>query len=221
MSSLKTYRQWAEASTESLMLTSVKAEARVDSRVLALHLGNQHRTVIALIDKYVDQLSFFGKVRFEIAPFTGSKTGQKERFALLNENQAYLLLTLSRNSGRVIDLKVKLVQAFYEARMAAVQKREEYLPTYRRLHNAVHSLASGSSNEKFVHMNFNKLVNRVVGIEAGQRAGMSMPKQALLIMVQAVAANALKDAADHRDGYERAKTSVQALAALVNLELQK
>lgn len=218
MSDLEDYREWAEATSTAFTLTPVKAEIRVDSRILAMHLGNQHRTVMALVDKYVDRLSASGKVRFEIAPFKGSKTAQKERFALLNENQAYLLLALCRNIGRVVDLKVKLVQAFSVARTAAIQKSEEYLPTYRELHDVVHSLASGASNEKFVHMNVNKLVNKVVGIEAGQRAGMSIPKQSMLILAQALATNAMKGAVDHRDGYKRARHSLQALAAVTKIE---
>lgn len=220
MITLDTYRLWAETSPAALALTPVKAEARVDSRVLALHLGNQHRPVIALIDKYVEELASFGKVLFQKAPSKDGRTGQKERFALLNENQAFFLLTLSRNSERVVDLKVKLVRAFYAARMVADQKREEYLPTYRELHGIVHKLASGSSNEHFVHMNINKLVNKVVGIEAGQRASMSLPKQSMLVVAQVVATNALKGAEDHHDGYRRAQKCLQALAAVAKLELQ-
>ncbi len=220
MSSLETYSQWARASTEALTLSPVKGEARVDSRILARHLGNQHRPLIALIDKYLEKLGAFGKVLFQKAPSENGRTGQKERFALLNENQAFFLLTVSRNSERVVDLKVKLVQAFHAARMAADQKREEYLPTYRELHCLVHTLASGSSNEKFVHMNINKMVNKVVGIEAGQRASMSLPKQSMLVVAQVVATNALKGAADHHEGYRRVQKCLQALAAVAKPELQ-
>lgn len=92
------------------------------------------------------------------------------RFALLNEDQAYLLLTYSRNTARVRVLKVRLVKAFREARLCADTRKAEYLPTYHRMHDVIHDLASGSPNEKFVHANVNKLVNKVAGVEAGQRA---------------------------------------------------
>ena len=113
-----------------LTLSMFNREPRVDSRLLAIHLGNQHRHVMVLIEKYAEPFSTFGKVRFEKAPSAVSITGQRERFALLNEDQAFFLLTLSRNSDHVVDLKVKLVQAFSEARRVADQRQTEYLPTY-------------------------------------------------------------------------------------------
>ncbi|MDP1742929.1 Rha family transcriptional regulator [Polaromonas sp.] len=201
-----------------LTLTTTKTETRVDTRLMAMHLGNQHRHVMALIEKYAKSFVAFGKVLFQRASSLDSATGQRERFALLNEDQAFFLLSLSRNSDRVVDLKVKLIQAFSEARRAADQRQGEYLPTYHQLHDVIHSLACESSNEKFVHMNVNKLVNKAAGVEAGQRAALALPQQSLLIVAQAVAANALRGAADHHAGYERVKQSLQALAAVTQLE---
>ena len=84
-----------------LALTTYKQESRVDSRLLASHLDNQHRHVMALIEKYAESFALFDKVLFQKAPSLGSLTGQRERFALLNEDQAFFLLTLSRNNARV------------------------------------------------------------------------------------------------------------------------
>ena len=201
-----------------LALTTCKQEFRVDSRVVASHLNNQHRHVMALVEKYAESFASFGKVHFEKAPSIDSLTGQRERFALLNEDQAFFLLTLSRNNARVVELKVKLIQAFREARRVADQRQGEYLPTYQQLHDVIHSLACGSSNEKFVHMNVNKLVNKAAGVEAGQRASLSLLQQSMLIVAQAVAAKALRGAADHHAGHERVKQSLQALTAVTQLE---
>ena len=204
-----------------LTLTTTKTETRVDSRLMAMHLGNQHRHVMALIEKYADKFRGFSQLLFKNA--VGERNqggGSRERFALLNEDQAFFLLSLSRNSDRVVDLKVKLIQAFCEARRTAGQRQDEYLPTYHQLHEVIHSLASESSNEKFVHMNVNKLVNRAAGLEAGQRTNLGLPQQAMLIVAQAVAANALRGATDHHAGYVRVKQSLQALAAVTQLEHQ-
>ena len=164
------------ASDASLSLTTLNHESRVDSRMLAGHLGNQHKHVIALIEKYADKFRGFSQLLFKNA--VGARLqggGNPERYALLTEDQAFFLLTLSRNSPRVVDLKVKLVQAFSEARRVADQRQTEYLPTYYRLHDTVHQLAAKSPNVKFVHINFNKLVNKTAGLEAGKR-----PKACLL-----------------------------------------
>src|SRR5690606_5591455 len=96
--------------------------------------------------------------------------GQPEKYALLNEDQAYLLLTYSRNTKRVRETKIALVQAFRRARLAADITKAEYLPTYHDLHDRVGLLASGSGNARFVHMNINKAINQAIGIGPGQRA---------------------------------------------------
>ena len=202
-----------------LTLSMFNREPRVDSRLLAIHLGNQHRHVMVLIEKYAEPFSTFGKVRFEKASSAVSITGQRERFALLNEDQAFFLLTLSRNSDHVVDLKVKLIQAFSEARRVADQRQTEYKPSYHRLHDAVHQLAAQSSNEKFVHINFNKLVNKTAGLEARQRPQAGLSQQSMLIVAQAVAIQAMQGATDHHDGYQLAKRSLSALAGLMNVQL--
>ena len=202
----------------NLSLTTFKNESRVDSRLLAKHLGNQHRHVIALIKKFAEPFATFGKVFFEKAPSSVSITGQRERFALLNGDQAFFLLTMSRNSDHVVDLKVKLIKAFSEARRVADQRQTEYKPSYHRLHDAVHQLAGQSPNEKFVHINFNKLVNKTAGLEAGQRPKAGLSQQAMVIVAQAVATQAMQGATDHHDGYQLAKRSLSALAALMNVQ---
>ena len=204
-----------------LTLTTTKTETRVDTRLMALHLGNQHRQVMVLIAKYAYKFGGFGQLLFKNAVGERSQGGgNPERFVLLNENQAYFLLSLSRNSEQVVDHKVKLIQAFSEARRAADHRKGEYLPTYHQLHDVIHSLACGSSNEKFVHMNVNKLVNKAAGIEAGQRANLGLPQPSLLIVAQALAANALRGAIDHHAGYEQVKQSLRALAAVTRMEQQ-
>jgi phage regulator Rha-like protein len=204
--------------SRDLTLTTTKTETRVDTRLMSMHLGNQHRPVMALIEKYAQSFGAFGEVLFKKTSSLDSATGQRERFALLNEDQAFFLLSLSRNSDRVVDLKVKLIKAFSEARRAADQRQGEYLPTYHQLHDVIHSLTCETSNGKFVHMNVNKLVNKAAGVDAGQRAALALPRQSLLIVAQAVAANALRGATDHHAGYERVKQSLQALAAVTQLE---
>ena len=201
-------------------LTVAKAEARVDSRLLARHLGNQHKGVVALIDRYADRFRAFGQLLFQKE--VGDRQhggGNPERFALLNEDHAFFLLALSRNSERVIDLKAKLVQAFREARRAADLRQVEYLPTYHRMHDRMRDLAAGSSNERFVHLNLNKLINKACGLESGQRRRANLPQQSMVIVAQAVATNALQGATDHRAGYRRAKDALQMLSSLTPLEL--
>ncbi|MDL4860803.1 P63C domain-containing protein [Halomonas elongata] len=100
-----------------ITLTNIDSEPRADSRDLAARLGNKHRHSIELVDRYLEKFERFGVVRFETAkPEKGSLGGRPERYALLNEDQSYFLLSLSRNTETVVDLKADLVAAFRRAR---------------------------------------------------------------------------------------------------------
>ena len=156
-----------------------------------------------------------GILRFQTGEIKGR--GRPEKFAMLNEDQCYLLLTYSRNTARTRQLKVRLVKAFGEARRAAVQHGAEYLPTYRQLHDELHALAAGSEHERHVHMNVNRLINKTVGLEAGHRESVALPQQSMLAVAQIVAANAAKGAPDHRAGYQRIKTAMRVLSAATML----
>ena len=98
-------------------LTRVGEEPRVDSRQLAEQLGNQHKNSMALIERYSEKFKEFGLLAFETeARLAGQHGGGNVRFALLNEDQAFFLLSLSRNTDRVVELKASLIMAFREAR---------------------------------------------------------------------------------------------------------
>ena len=198
---------------KSELVTVVKEVACVDSRILADSLGTLHKNTFAQIKAYQSDFEAFGKVPFQTEALA---SGQRERFARLNEDQAFLLLTISRNTPTVRELKRKLVQAFSEARKVAQLRHCEYLPGHHELHDRLHllAIAGGTSNERFVHINVNRLLNKVAGIEPGQRAASRLPQQSLLIVAQALAAQALRDAPDHRAGFERIKQALAPLSAL-------
>ncbi|PTT86603.1 hypothetical protein DBR42_13350 [Pelomonas sp. HMWF004] len=201
----------------ALSLSTVKDEARMDSRLLAEGLGLQHRSVFKLISDNRADFAALGKVRFEIAASPGSVTGQASKFALLNEDQCYLLLTYSRNTEPVRALKLRLVQAFRDARSAAEVRRAEYLPGYHQLHDDIQALAAGSANARFVHLNVNKLVNRTAGLDAGERGSAALPKLAAVILAQSLAARAMRGAGDHHEGFARAKVALHTLQSLLQL----
>ncbi|WP_443503477.1 Rha family transcriptional regulator [Pseudomonas helleri] len=98
-------------------LIQSKGEPRVDSRVLAEQLGNKHKNTMALIERYTLKIKQFGLLPFQTeARPAGQHGGGDARFALLNEDQAFFLLALSRNTDRVVELKSSLILAFREAR---------------------------------------------------------------------------------------------------------
>lgn len=101
----------------TIVLIQVGDEPRVDSRQLAEQLGTKHKNPMALIERYLTKFEEFGVVPFQTEkPLAGTAGGRPERFALLNEDQAFFLLSLSRNTDRVVELKASLIMAFREAR---------------------------------------------------------------------------------------------------------
>lgn len=196
-----------------IALIEKRGEPRADSRLIAQALGNQHKATVQLIERYAEQIKGFGVLPFEMEKPAGASGGRPERFYLLNEDQSFFLLTLSRNTPRVVALKANLVKAFREARLKA-ELHTEYLPGYHDLHDQMHRLASGSPNERWAHANLNKLVNHAAGVEAGQRARVEVPRKAMLIAAQHLAAQAMQGATDHRDGYARAKKALEPLTLI-------
>ena len=187
-------------------------DPRVDSRVVATRLGRDHQNVYEMVKDYQSDFEQLGILRFQTGEIKGR--GQPEKFALLNEDQAYLLLTYSRNTKRVRKAKIALVMAFRAARLAADITKKEYLPTYHQLHDQIGLLASGSSNARFVHMNINKLINAAIGVCSGHRANLDLPHRSLLVVAQAVTCSAMARAVNHHDGYRLAKVALQNIHSL-------
>jgi Phage regulatory protein Rha (Phage_pRha)/ORF6C domain len=97
-------------------LVRVDNEARVNTRDIAQRLGVQHASTLSLIDDYLEDFEAFGRVGFEIDTLATNGGKQKSRCAYLNEDQAYLLLTFTKNSPEARACKVALVAAFRTAR---------------------------------------------------------------------------------------------------------
>lgn len=78
--------------------------------------GVQHKNVIELVRTYVSDLGEFGRVAFEPQPFATAGGMQLREIALLNEEQAALLITYMRNNAVVRRFKIELVRSFGEMR---------------------------------------------------------------------------------------------------------
>ncbi|MGR4009184.1 Rha family transcriptional regulator [Leucobacter sp. 1207-22] len=94
-------------------------ELRVSSLIIAGRTDTQHASVLRVIRDNLGDFEAFGLVGFEIAPrMPGQHGGGDTTYALLNEQQATLLVTFMRNSDVVRAFKVELVKQFYAMRQA-------------------------------------------------------------------------------------------------------
>ena len=213
----------------TLSLTIAKSIPLVDSRIIAAHLAVKHRNTIALIQRYENEFQEINHLLFKTddgARIQGG--GMAEKYALLTEDQSYFLLTLSRNNGRVVRLKLQLVKAFRRARDGA-DLAKDYLPFYHDLHDEVKRMADAAkaagstAPERVHHINLNKLINSALGIEAGQR-GMLTPQTRMAasgacVIAQKALQAALDAGGDHHQAYNEAKRQVDSYATAARLLL--
>lgn len=84
--------------------------------VVAEGTQNLHASVLRLVRDNLSDFEEFGRVGFEIQPFATAGGMQRREVAVLNEEQATLLLTYMRNAPVVKDFKKRLVREFWAMR---------------------------------------------------------------------------------------------------------
>lgn len=106
------------ANANNISLLVRNDEVRIDSRELAQHLDLHHDGYLfPLIQRYADDLNQLGAIQFQPLPvMPGSK-----QFAVLNEDQAFLLLTFLGNSAAERLRKISIVREFRAFRRLATQ----------------------------------------------------------------------------------------------------
>ncbi len=106
-------------------------EIVVDSRLIAVQLGIKHESFIRTVRKYRELIeSRFGHLRFEIGTVTNTVGAKNETvYALLNEPQATVIMTLSRNTEQVVECKFNLVEAFEKAKTLLIEKELQTIET--------------------------------------------------------------------------------------------
>lgn len=96
----------------ALDIIEYDGEFVVTSETVAEGSGVEHRAVLQLIGNNIADFEEFGTVAFQMRPLPGG--GNPVRVALLNEQQATLLMTFQRNTEQVRAFKKALVKAFFE-----------------------------------------------------------------------------------------------------------
>ena len=100
---------------QALVMKSGNGCPVTTSLAIAEGVGNAHKTVIQLIRQNTVDLEDFGNLAFEMRN-SEVGAGRPTEYALLNEQQATLLLTYMRNNETVKQFKKRVVKAFFEMR---------------------------------------------------------------------------------------------------------
>lgn len=206
-------------------------EMRVNSRQLSEGVGTSYKATNNLIRKHQKKLETFGEL-----PFKKALKGESSRLkpALLNEDQATFLVTLSRNTETVVGFKHQLVTAFSRlrrkqalidanhARIGWQQNRQ--LGKYQRKNITdsikqfvMYAQAQGSRGAIFYYTNITKCVNKAFGIEDRDEAGEDV--LALLAVAEIVAERVLLEGMSaqlpYKSIYEGIKQQITIFAAMV------
>ncbi len=148
------------------------AEPISDSLIFANETSTTHRNVIQLIEKYFTDLEEFGTCAVEMRTSidTLGRKNKDERVYLLNEMQVTLLLTMSRNTPKVMEFKKRIVRAFFLMRnelQARVETRRISKDIRKDLTIAIKDNVKPEGDfKKFAYSNYTKLVyKKVIGMD--------------------------------------------------------
>lgn len=128
-------------------------EPRASTEAIAAGYELQHKNVLSLLKRHQHSLQAFGPLAFETRVAERAQGGgAPTEYALLNERQTMLLLTLMRNTAKVVAFKVQLIQEF--CRMNAALQNRDLGMWERRLRFEAKDEASralGSHGSRLMH----------------------------------------------------------------------
>jgi len=210
-----------------ITITPIRGELRADSRIFAPKLDLRHRQIMDNIRKYESEFRQLGVLPFETEKPTGPEGGRPQEFALLNEDQSYFLLTLSRNSDKVVAAKLALVKAFRDARAQLASRdiaRLEGKAARQQETAAIADLiryatAQGSEHAEKYYLSISRMTNDLLGIESGRRD--SLPADALdrlrlaETMIDVAIRDGIRAGLHYKQIYRVAKDRVSGLLPLI------
>lgn len=205
-------------------------EPYTTSEVIAEAAGMNRRTVNRLIQTHKADLEEFGKVRFQIAPLPGSKTGQSVTVYHLNEQQATLLMTYARNTETVRAFKKELVRQFYAMRDFIRERQSPIWQDTRALGKEIRRMetdaikalvayaeAQGSQHAARYYQSISSLANRTAGVVERDRA--HAVELSVLLMVEKIIAQEISTGIEagrpYKDIYAGLKEKLSALCPVL------
>ncbi len=206
-----------------------KNDCFTTSEIIAEGTKRTHEAIQKIISKHENRFKTFGKVGFEIRPLEKSKTGQKSKIYILNEQQTTFLLTLMRNTDIVLDFKEKLVKEFYKMRQFILEKssqawietrkqgkltRKEETDTIKEL--VEYAKEQGSKNANMLYMTYSKLANKMAGID--KRDSATVMELNNLSLIEHIILNVIRQGMNENKHYKQIyQKSKQALITFNNV----
>lgn len=191
------------------------------SLIVAEGTGNQHESIIRLINEHKAHFERWGEVYFsdlKSGNKSGDLRGRPTKVAYLNEQQATFLVTLLRNNDIVLEFKSELVDRFYKMREILLNQRNAEWQAIREagkrgnkamcaaIHDYIIPLArangSTTADEKF-YMTYQKAVNKAAGIAPKSRDNQSLGQLYEVEKLQSMVEVSIKGLAARGEQYKQ------------------
>ena len=146
-----------------------KNDVFTNSKIIAEGTKIGHRHIKTAIKKHIDRFKKFGSINVAYATEIESenkikKSGRKEEFYFLNEQQSTFLITLLKNTDDVLDFKEELVRQFFAMR-EELRKRQKsiqiHIETRRTLTDTIKSLPD-SEHKNFKYKQYTDMIYKIV-----------------------------------------------------------
>lgn len=140
---------------------NLNEEPYTTSKIISEYGGQKHHAVQQMILTYKSDMTEFGKLAFQMRPL---KSGQSEKIYKLNEPQATFLITLMKNTKRVVNFKKALVKQFYAMREELIKRRVERhqgIEERNSLTDAIKKLPS-SKYKDHLYSNVTRLIYKIL-----------------------------------------------------------
>lgn len=205
------------------------------SLIIADGTGNEHKSIIRLINEHKAHFERWGKIYFSDFKSLNKNDdlrGRPTKVAYLNEQQATFLITLLRNNDIVLEFKSELVDRFYKMREALLNRQNAQWQEirggvkvgYKELSAAVKELYEWAVShgckapEKAFYANFARLMNKTLGISSKSRdtlaAWQLFEIEKLQFIARTIIAGLLAQGADYHLPYRDCKSAFESYARL-------
>lgn len=211
----------------------IKNDIFTDSLVVAQGTGIAHRKIKEAIRKYQSKIERFGLFTSCQAESTG---GRPEEYYALNEQQATFLITLLKNTDRVVDFKAELVRQFYQMRQYIQEHQSSHWQqtrleskSNRRMETdeikqlVEYAREQGSKNAERYYCNLSKLADKAAGIQTGSRDMATVNQLNNIVLIERIIANVVREGMQqglyYKDIYKACKARIEAFREVAYLEV--
>ncbi|GAA6117014.1 Rha family transcriptional regulator [Apilactobacillus kunkeei] len=154
------------------------------SEVIAKYANIEFKSVNQLIRRYRKEITSLGISTFKMSKLNNGLVGRPMTVYYLNEQQASFLITLLKNTEKVVQFKYKLTKAFFETSKDLQKRKLEHAQSKvitKSLGDAIKD--NPMTNSTHDYSNFNKLIYKhALGLNTNQlRINRGIPKEANII----------------------------------------